>query len=354
MRSLILDSEFLILDFRLGKSLTSFICRTRFLPIAWLCVGMTVSLIVFQQPVRAAAQAPPSLHVVLHAKLNQALEAAAKNLNGVMGYELIDLTTGESFDSNTYIEFPTASSIKLAILATLLREAQEGKISLHEETTVRKKQTVGGSGILYMLGDGTVHLSWRDLATFMVVLSDNSATNILMDRIGMNNVNRESRQLGLYHTLLRRHMMDLQAAQKGNENVSTPSELSELLEKVYKGQVLDVKEKKEYFRLLSLPKESEFRSALPPDVRIADKPGALPGVRCDAGIVFIPGHPFVLTVMTTYLGDDSSGEAAIEQVARLAYDYFNRLAGSSNYGRQIPSLPLPPAGAKLPSATQSP
>ncbi len=334
MRTLILDFRFLINECRSreGKSRTPFIRRARFLALT----GITMFLIVLHQPVRGAAQTPPSLHEAMHAKLDQQLKAAAKHLGGVMGYDLRDPATGESFEDNADLEFPTASSIKLAILVTLLRQAQDGKISLDQETTVRKEQTVGGSGILDMLGNGTVRLSWRDLATFMVVLSDNSATNILMDRIGMNNVNAESRQLGLTHTLLRRHMMDLPAAQQGNENISTPRELSELLEKVYEGQALDATGMKEYFRLLSLPKESEFNSALPPTVRIADKPGSLPGVRCDAGIVFIPGHPFILSVMTTYLGNDASGEAAIEQVARSAYDYFSRLAGSSSYGRQMP------------------
>jgi beta-lactamase class A len=192
---------------------------------------------------------------------------------------------------------------------------------------------VGGSGILYMLGDGTVHLSWRDVATFMVVLSDNSATNILIDRLGMDNISAESRRLGLAHTLLQRHMMDFKAAQEGRENVSTPQELSELLAKVYSRQALDSAQAEEYFRILSLPKDSEFHSALPQNVRIADKPGALPGVRCDAGIVFIPGHPLVLTMMTAYLENDADGEAAIERVARLAYAYFNQLAQSNRYGR---------------------
>ncbi len=299
-----------------------------------LIAGMILTVFMASS---GAAQAPPSLQEALHAKLDRDLQATANHLDGVMGYDLRDLTTGESFADHAGLVFPTASSIKLAILVTLLRQAQEGKIALDQELTVDRNQTVGGSGILDMLGKDTVHLSWRDAATLMVVLSDNSATNILMDRLGMSNINAESRRLGLAHTLLRRHMMDLKAAQHGRENVSTPQELSELLWKVYNRQALDPAQTEEYFRILSLPKDSEFHAALPQGVRIADKPGELAGVRCDAGIVFIPGHPFVLTVMTAYLGSDAGGEAAIERVARLAYGYFNRLAESSRYGRQMPN-----------------
>jgi beta-lactamase class A len=295
-----------------------------------LILGIVLAVSV---PISGAAQAPSSLHDILHTKLDRKLQATANHLRGVMGYDLRDLTTGESFSDGASVVFPTASSIKLAILVTLLRQAQEGKIALNQELTVHRNQTVGGSGILYMLGDGMVHLSWRDLATFMVVLSDNSATNILIDRVGMDNINSESRRLGLAHTLLQRHMMDLKAAQAGRENVSTPRELSELLLKVYGRQALDSAQTKEYFRILSLPKDSEFHSALPQDVTIADKPGSLPGVRCDAGMVFIPGHPLVFTVMTAYLENDADGEAAIERVAQLAYAYFSRLAESNRYGR---------------------
>jgi beta-lactamase class A len=196
--------------------------------------------------------------------------------------------------------------------------------------------TVGDTDpILTMLGDGTVSLSLRDLAIFMVVLSDNTATNVLIDRLGMDNINSGIARLGLKETKLRRRMIDLEAAKHGNENVSTPREMLTLIEKVRVGQALDAAHAKDYFDLLKLPKESEFHQALPEDVPIADKPGALEAVRCDTGLIDIPGHPFLLSVMTTYLAHDPEGERAVEEVARLAYDYFTRLSRSSSYGRVI-------------------
>lgn len=301
--------------------------------LRWVCS----CLIVFVTLAIAAPAAlgQESLQAAYHAKLESDLNAVAGRLDGVMGFAIKDLSTGETFFLHPDTVFPQASSIKLTVLVELLRQDQEGKLSLGEKHTIRRGETVAGDPILYMLGDGTVSMSLRDLATFMVVLSDNSATNILMDRVGMENVNAGIARLGLKETKLRRHMMDLDAAKQGNENVSTPREMMALLEKVRAGEALDAAHTAEYFRLIELPKTSEFHTALPDTLKIADKPGALEAVRCDSGIIEVPGHPFVMTVMTTYLSSEAEGERAIEDVARLAYAYFGRLARSSPYGRVI-------------------
>ena len=297
------------------------------------------SLVLIAAIFSAAVPAAPAQNSVVHSahqeQLQTLLSAVADRLDGVMGYAIRDLTTGEAFYRLPDTVFPQASSIKLAILLELLRQDQEGKLSLSEKRTIRRSETVAGDPILYMLGDGTVTMSLGDVATFMVVLSDNSATNILIDRVGMASVNAEIARLGLTETKLRRHMMDLEAARQGNENVSTPREMMELLERAHAGQALDTAHTAEYFRLLELPKQSEFHTALPDTAIIADKPGALEAVRCDSGIIEIPGRPFVLSVMTAYLPGGHDGERAIEDVARLAYDYFDRLARSSPYGRVI-------------------
>src|SRR5205823_3912939 len=176
----------------------------------------------------------------------------------------------EGVDRKAYMVCPTASSIKLAVLLELMRQAQEEKLSLDEKHTVRRRETVAGDPILYMLGDGTVTMTLRDVATFMVVLSDNGATNILIDRVGMDNIKAEIARLGLAQTRLRRRMIDIEAARRGDENVSTPRELMALLEKVRGGGVLDAAHTKEYFDLLGLPKDSLFNKALPSTIRIED------------------------------------------------------------------------------------
>ena len=288
-------------------------------------------------PARAQQTPPVTLQGELHAKLEAEINRVADRLNGVLGYAIKDLSTGESFYRNADLVFPTASSIKLAVLLELMRQDQEGKLSLGEKHTVRHSELPPGDTdpILHMLGDGTVTMTLRDVATFMVVLSDNGATNILIDRVGMDNINAEVARLGLAQTHLRRRMIDIEAARRGDENVSTPRELTALLEKVRGGGVLDAAHTKEYFDLLGLPKDSLFNKALPSTVRIEDKPGALDAVRSDAGIIEVPGHPFAMSVMATYLASNDEGERAIKQIARLVYEHFDRLSRSSAYGRVI-------------------
>jgi beta-lactamase class A len=281
--------------------------------------------------------APAGLQAALREGFEARMRQAAQRLDGVTGYAIKDLVTGESFYFNADLVFPTASSIKLAVLLEVMRQMQEGKLSLDEKHTIRRNETAVGDDdpILVMLGDGTVTMTLRDLAIFMVVLSDNSATNILIDRVGMENVNSEVERLGLGQTHLRRKMIDIQAARQGRENVSTPREMMTLVEKVHSGAVLNPTFTKDYFALLALPKQSLFHQALPPAVTIEDKPGALDAVRCDTGVIEVKGHPIAISVMTTYDSSNEEGERAVKEIARLAYDYFLRLAGSSAYGRVI-------------------
>jgi beta-lactamase class A len=283
------------------------------------------------------ARSQETLQSALRARLEADVNRVGDQLSGVLGFAIKDLATGETFYRLPDTVFPQASSIKLAILLELLHQTQEGKLSLDEKHAVRRSEmtVADDEAILNKLGDGTVTMTLRDLAVFMLVLSDNSATNILIDRLGMENINAGLARLGLKETKLRRRMIDLDAARRGNENVSTPREMMLLLEKVRTGQALDAAHTEEFLRLLRLPKDSAFHKALPSNVPIADKPGALEGVRCDSGIIEVPNRPLVLGVMTTYLAHDEDGERAIEEVTRLAYAYFDRLSRASAYGRVI-------------------
>src|SRR5258707_13637551 len=115
---------------------------------------------------------------------------------------------------------PQASSIKIAVLADFYLQAQQGKLKLTDEYVVRKEDLVDGSDIMLGLTPGVTRLTLRDLATMMVAASDNSATNVLIERVGLNNVTAMLAAMGLHTTKLSRIMMDLKAASKGRENGS--------------------------------------------------------------------------------------------------------------------------------------
>ena len=272
---------------------------------------------------------------VLEAKLDAAVHEVEAGLDGVLGLALKDLETGKTVFLNEREVFPQASSIKIAILLETFKQAEEGRLKLDEFITVDEARKVAGSGVLFYLGRPSLSLSVRDLAVLMVVLSDNTATNLLIDKVGLEAVNKRLDALGLPKTRLRRRMMDLKAAAEGRENVSTPLEMMTLLEKIWKGAALGEPYRQDLLGILAIPKPSPLHDGVPEAVEVAEKPGELEAVRCDSGIVKLPGRPYILCVMTTYLKRDADGNAAIAKVSKIVYEHLARLARSSEIGRVV-------------------
>lgn len=282
-----------------------------------------------------AAKVPSEKEQVLWEKLQATISVVDHNLDGMLGVAIVDLTTGQKYFLHGDEVLPTASSIKIAILAELYHQAQQGKIKLGDFYTLQASDLVGGSGISNALTPGVTRLTIRDVAALMISVSDNSATNIIIDRIGMENVNTLLDSLGLTHTRLRRKMMDVKAAAEGRENIATPREMVTLLEDLYRGKVLNKQMTADFVDLLSVHKESYIPRELPEDLRIANKPGELEGVRNDSGIVFTGNRPFAISVMTTYLRREKEGGDAIVRIATAAYQMFDRLSRASEYGRVV-------------------
>src|SRR5213592_1824001 len=229
---------------------------------------------------------------LLWKKLETRVEEIAARLDGVMGVAILDLTDGRILLRNADRVFPTASSIKIAVLLELYRQDQEaragakGKAKLDDIYTFDPKDLVEDSQVMAGLTPGMTRVTNRDLAQFVVAVSDNAATNVLIDRAGMQNVNATLRSLGLTKTMLRRKMMDIAAARRGDENVSTPQEMARLLEMIYKGKALSKQATAEFIKQLSTKKGSYIPRYLPESVQVANKPGELEAVRTDSGIVF--------------------------------------------------------------------
>jgi beta-lactamase class A len=288
--------------------------------------------------VAAGAQAPapaPSTDkaIELHDKLARQLAAIATGLDGVMGYSIVDLTTGDRIERLASEVFPLASTIKLTLLYELFKQADEGRINLDEMRTLDRRQVVGGDGVLVELT--TPSLSLRDYATLMVVLSDNTATNVLIDIAGMQKVTARMEAAGLPSLKLRRKMIDIEAARRGDENVGTPGDVARLLGMIYRADGLKKESADALARVLKKPKNTALRRGIGPGIDVADKPGTLDGVETGAGIVYVPGRPYIFVATTTFLKNNAAGEAAITAASRAAFDYFTRLAKASEYGREI-------------------
>lgn len=281
----------------------------------------------------SAADATAALAQELRTNLRERLAAIARNVDGVMGYAIVDLQTGDRFGLKERLQFPTASTIKLGILYELFVQVDAGTVVLDDPQPVPPGSRVGGSGLVNELS--APRLSLRDHAILMILISDNTSTNVLIDTLGMKNIQARMDSLDLTHTKLRRRMIDTDAARRGDENVSTPSDLTRLLARFHSGEGLSAKSKADALAILTKPKATAMTRTLPANVRIASKPGGLDGVRVDAGIVMLQNRPYIFVAMCTYLKEDEQGDRAIGEASRAAFDYFDRLGAEGAYGRRV-------------------
>jgi beta-lactamase class A len=277
---------------------------------------------------------PDANRALLRAKLAADIERVANGLDGVMGVAIKDLTTGEEVMLNAQLTFPTGSSIKIPVLIELYKQAAAGKYQLADQRWVERKDRTGGSGVLLHFGEHSSNLSLRDLAVLMIVLSDNTATNMLIEQTGMASVNRTLDELGLSQIRLRRKMIDQVASARGDENTATPQSALSLMEKLYRGEIGNRQLSDDVLRVLKLRKNSPIPRLLPTNLEIANKPGGIEGAACDWAVVYVPGRPYAIAVMTNYIGEGA--DEAIAKVSKLAYDYFARLARSTPYGARVP------------------
>jgi len=300
------------------------------LTLTWLCLCLCLAA-----SAQTSAAPPSEKQQVLWTKLETSILDVDRGLDGVMGVAIVDLTDGHKYLLHASDVFPQASSIKICVLAELYRQAQQGKLKLADLYTVNAADLVQDSDIMNGLTPGVTRITLRDLATMMVAVSDNAATNVLIDRVGMDNVNAFLAAQGLRDTRLRRKMMDVKAAAEGRENISTPNEMLSLLEALYRGQILNKEMTDDFFKVLSTHKNSWIPRNLPEDLKIANKPGALEGVRNDSGVIFVDKRPYILCVMTTYLRRERDGEEAISNISLAAWRMFDRIARASEYGRVV-------------------
>jgi beta-lactamase class A len=260
------------------------------------------------------------------------IKALDAELGGVLGVATIDLASGRIFVYNGEAAFPAASVIKIPIMMEMFRQISAGRINPDRQVTLTPADSVGGSGNLQnALKQGPVTISVQELIRNMIENSDNIAANRCIAMAGMENINGLLSGLGFRQTKLRRVMMDAAAAERGDENTSSPLETARLLEMLYHGRAIDSDASRRMVEIMKRVK-GDLRAAIPAGVEVASKPGDLDGVRCEAGIVYLRERPFVLSVFSTFLDQDAN---PVPQVAKIAFEYFQQLARSNEYGHEV-------------------
>lgn len=283
-------------------------------------------------PGPALAQAPHREQ--LAAKLRAELQKLADEAPGVVGIAAVDVTTGERFGVNEDLVFPQGSAIKIPILIELFRRSDEGDVVLGDRVAVGAADQVGGSGLLQHFEDGGSELSLHDLAVAMIVLSDNTATNLLIDRLGMEQVNGTMAELGAAGTRLQRKMIRPEESLAGNENLSTPAEAADLMVRLAGCDLpLTPESCAAVRRILEIGKPGAFREPIPAEIPVAWKPGSIDGVQTAWGLVDLPGGPYAVSVMVNYGPDDI--DRTVRDVSAAVYRYFTQIARATAHGIRV-------------------
>jgi beta-lactamase class A len=282
----------------------------------------------------------PDAEASLWSKLAAEIETRIAAFEGVAGASCEDLTTGATVMVNADEVFPTASTIKIHILAHLLELEEQGTLELDQRVTIDHRGDYPGSGVLAYL-DSDIELSRRDVASLMIIVSDNTATNMCIDWATYDGVNEMAARLGLSSTKLRRKMQDHESVAAGLENVSSPRDLVSFLGQLYRGEGLSKAVCAETLRIVRKPKHGYMTPALPEDLVVANKPGGMEFVRNDAGIVYLPRRPYTLCVMTKYgTTPHVVRERFISDLGEVVYGYMSMLDRSGPYGQGIPQPAL--------------
>lgn len=244
---------------------------------------------------------------------------------GRWGIVISNKYTGEHFELNPAMVFPAASMIKVPIMATIMMEAAAGKLDLEDRAIIGSEHMTGGAGILKELKPGHT-LTIEELVTLMIIISDNTATNVLIDIVGMDQVNHTVTALGLQSTILQRKMMDFKAAEEGKENYTTAKDMNILFSAIEDGAILPAKTWNA--KMLDILKRQQVRDKLPfflpEETVLAHKTGTLAGVEHDGGILYYPGGSCVVSVLTADLAANHEG---LQLVARIGESIYHHMMG---------------------------
>lgn len=202
-----------------------------------------------------------------------------------------------TFEFQSQNVLSSASTIKILILSALFQKVIDKEVNLNDRLKIDKNDIVGGAGVIYLLDENNSY-TILDLAKLMIILSDNTATNLLIDLIGIDYINYYAKTIGLKNTYLQRKMMDFEKKKMGLENLITASDLGDILEKLYRKEILN-----EYYceLAINIMKNQILKGGidrfLGEKYEIAHKTGDLKYLEHDCGLV-LGEHDFVIVILT--------------------------------------------------------
>ena len=320
-----------------------------------------MSLLLFLSPLPAAEPATPS---PLSARLMPLIEAH----QGKVAVAVKHLTSGESFTYHENDVMPTASLIKFPVMVEALRQAEAGRIDLSATVTLQDSDKVPGSGILTQHFSALTTFSLKDAIKLMIVYSDNTATNLVLDRIGIPSTAKTMEQLGFPNTKIHSKVYRRDTSVFPERSVkyglgsTTANEMLGLCERLHKRELVSKSASETMYQfMLQCEDPAKFPRLLPHGTKVAMKTGSVNASRTAAGIIQTPSGPVALCVLTDENQDqrwhpDNAGDRLCAEIARAVYNRFETQtqtragAGSST---TTPDSTARPARSTSPTAPEN-
>lgn len=282
------------------------------------------------------------------------IASAISNVEASVGVAALHLETGKKVLHNADDLFFTASTRKVPMLVELYRQVDSGIIDTQSRVELTNRTRSPGTGVLKEMGDG-LNPTIYDLAVLMIVISDNTATDILYDLIGRSNLSKSMQEIGLTSTRIRMSCREFLYSMYGidtqdigqaetqleeraarsqvvrgalgasldHSNVSSPSDMVHILDMIYRGDVLSQSSRYTVLDILGRQQDKTIiPHYLPKGTKTAHKTGGVTGVRCDVGIVYAPSGPYAIALMAREVTNERGIENQLAKVSEAVYDHF--------------------------------
>lgn len=262
-------------------------------------------------------------------RLQEKIEALVESSTGTWSVAVEDINEGTSFSLNGDSAVYAASLIKVPIMATVFAAAEDGVIRLGNRLPLQSEDRVGGSGVLQFMSPG-IELSIRDLVTLMIIQSDNTATNILIDAIGLGKVQSVMNGLGMERSEIHHKLMIAQANRTNNNDI-TASDVNALLTRIARGKCISFYASEQMIRIMKqqqlsngligdLPAKGSSIVGAIPDWEFAGKTGNVDGITHECGLLYVQGRCIAITVLSKGCSDEEAREM-IAQIGSEVYMY---------------------------------
>ncbi|MBU0573809.1 MAG: serine hydrolase [Candidatus Margulisiibacteriota bacterium] len=239
---------------------------------------------------------------------------------GKVGVAFIDCQTMEQFSVNGDLPYPAASVIKMPIMTTLFFMSDRSLVDINERVVLKNSDKLEGSGVLRWLKAGNSYTLWG-LARMMISISDNTATRLLVRKIGQDNINDFCKLMGLNNTRLNDETALVEPP--ANCNRTSPNDMASLIYKIKYGNAFSPKAVED---MLAFMKNQRYRwgivKPLPPGTIVANKTGNLTGVLNDVGMVYTDRGNYILAIMTWKFQQKSEARKVINRISEMAYNFY--------------------------------